>query len=72
MGVDEMTLSISPVAIRRNQLGEYFGSEQVAREIIEANLLIPMRKSKGLTLFDICDCARAWVDYKSYIARRDS
>jgi len=56
-------VSIQPVGLRAEDLPAYFGSSTVAAEIVKTGILIPVRKVKGLTIYDTGDCARAWIEW---------
>ncbi|HEY8900996.1 MAG TPA: DUF4070 domain-containing protein [Chthoniobacterales bacterium] len=55
-------VSIQPVGLRAEDLPAYFGSSTVAAEIVKVGILTPVRKVKGLTIYDTGDCARAWIE----------
>lgn len=57
------TVAIQPVGIRAEELAAFYGSDSVAREIVERGLLQPIRKNGKLTIYDAGDCARAWVKW---------
>lgn len=60
-----LVISIQPVALRRKQLADFFGSEQLARDIIKKGLLKPVLKSGNMSLFDTADATAAYVRFKA-------
>lgn len=50
---------MDPIAVRRNQLPELIGSEQIAREIIDAGWLKPIVERHKLSLYLVADVTKA-------------
>lgn len=48
------------LGIRREELGEVVGSEQLARELVADGWLKPIVQRKKLTLFSAADVAKAF------------
>lgn len=49
------------LGIRRDELGELLGSEQLAREMIADGWLTPILEEHKLTLFALADVAKAFA-----------
>lgn len=61
---------MNPIGIRRDKLGEYVGSERIARDMIAAGWLAPIVSQPKLVLFATSDIAKAFSRLRAEIPER--